>query len=355
MTEATLSATAFRTAWEHLDLGAMPIVLHVQDDPAPWSHLTELGLARGGELDPWLGAVFKLLAGPPRSADLRLGIGRSAVRALAASVDNTALAPGSPTARAVTVGGARAGTAGPVGGSGSANTATAWSAGSGTAGSVGGGGSANAASVGSARSLIAGSVSGSGSANAGSANAGSANAGSANAGSANAGSANTGSAGRAGSATAGSVGVSGSAIAGSGTAGSVGGAGSLIAGLVGGSGSANAGSAGSAEGGTAGSAVGSGSGVGRAAGGGGSLLAVLTRDVLTVCEVDGDLATALVGLLPRLPDGRVGAPDLRGQFGAAAIDRSGRRTRASDVVGFHGPTDPDVLRARVTALLDHLL
>ncbi|WP_051771542.1 hypothetical protein [Saccharothrix sp. NRRL B-16314] len=84
-------------------------------------------------------------------------------------------------------------------------------------------------------------------------------------------------------------------------------------------------------------------------------MAVLTRDVLTVCEVDGDLATALVGLLPRLPDGRVGAPDLRGQFGAAAIDRSGRRTRASDVVGFHGPTDPDVLRARVTALLDHLL
>lgn len=176
MTEATLSATAFRTAWEHLDLGAMPIVLHVQDDPAPWSHLAERGLARGGELDPWLGAVFKLLAGPPRSADLRLGIGRTAVRALAAPL-----------------------------------------------------------------------------------------------------------------------------------------------------------------------------------GGGGSVVAVLSQDVLTVGEVDVDLATALVGLLPRLPDGRVGAPDLRGQFGAAAIDRSGRRTRASDVVDFHGPADPDVLRARVTALVDHLL
>ncbi|WP_447009523.1 ESX secretion-associated protein EspG [Saccharothrix hoggarensis] len=173
MTNATLSATAFRTAWEHLDLGAMPIVLHVQDDPAPWSHLTAQGLARGGELDPWLGAAFKLIAYPPRSADLRLGIGRSAVRALAAS-----------------------------------------------------------------------------------------------------------------------------------------------------------------------------------AGGNGSVVAVLTRDLLTVREVAADLPTALVALLPRLPDGRVGGPDLRGQFGAAATDRGGRRRRAADVVDFHGPVDPDVLRARVAALLD---
>ncbi|MFE9744484.1 ESX secretion-associated protein EspG [Saccharothrix saharensis] len=172
MTTATLSATAFRTAWEHLDLGAMPIVLHVPDEPAPWSHLTAQGLARGGELDPWLGAAFKLIANPPRSADLRLGIGRAAVRALAAST------------------------------------------------------------------------------------------------------------------------------------------------------------------------------------GSGAVLAVLTRDLLTVREVEVDLATALVGLLPRLPDGLVGGPDLRGQFGAAAIDRSGRRRRAADVVDFHGPTDPDVLRKGITALLD---
>jgi hypothetical protein len=191
VTKATLSATAFRTAWEHLDLGAMPIVLHVQEEPAPWSHLTAPGLARGGELDPWLGAAFKLIAYPPRSADLRLGIGRSAVRALAASSANTSSANRSSTT----------------------------------------------ASTGST----------------------------------------------------------------------------------------------------------------------GSLLAVLTGDVLTVSEVDVDLATALVGLLPVLPDGRVGAPDLRGQFGAAAIDRSGRRTRAADVVDFHGPSDPDVLRARITALLDQLL
>ncbi|TQM82165.1 ESAT-6 protein secretion system EspG family protein [Saccharothrix saharensis] len=174
MTTATLSATAFRTAWEHLDLGAMPIVLHVPDEPAPWSHLTAQGLARGGELDPWLGAAFKLIAHPPRSADLRLGIGRAAVRALAAST------------------------------------------------------------------------------------------------------------------------------------------------------------------------------------GSGSVLAVLTRDLITVREVEVDLATALVGLLPKLPDGLVGGPDLRGQFGAAAIDRSGRRRRAADVVDFHGPTDPDVLRKGITALVDEV-
>jgi hypothetical protein len=175
VTTATLSATAFRTAWEHLDLGAMPIVLHVPDDPAPWSHLTARGLARGGELDPWLGAAFKLIAYPPRSADLRLGIGTAAVRALAAST------------------------------------------------------------------------------------------------------------------------------------------------------------------------------------GSGSVLAVLTRDLLTVREVDADLAAALVGLLPGLPDGLVGAPDLRGQFGAAAVDRTGRRRRAADVVDFHGPADPDVLRKRISALLDEFL
>jgi hypothetical protein len=175
VTKATLTATAFRTAWEHLDLGAMPIVLHVQDEPAPWSHLTAQGLARGGELDPWLGSAFKLIAYPPRSADLRLGMGRSAVRALAATT------------------------------------------------------------------------------------------------------------------------------------------------------------------------------------GTGSLLAVLARNLLTVREVDVDLATALVRLLPELPDGRVGGPELRGQFGAAAIDQSGRRRRATDVVDFHGPTDADVLRARITALLDEFL
>ncbi|WP_309109807.1 ESX secretion-associated protein EspG [Saccharothrix sp.] len=174
MTTATMSAAAFRTAWDHLDLGAMPIVLHVPDEPAPWHDLTAAGLARGAELDPWLGAAFKLLANPPRSADLRLGIGRSAVRALAASAGN------------------------------------------------------------------------------------------------------------------------------------------------------------------------------------GTVLAVLTGDVVTVRELESDLAAALVGLLPVLGGGHVGGADLRGRFGAAVLDADGNRRRASDVVDFHGPTDPTVLRSAVSALLDDL-
>ncbi|CAL9666755.1 hypothetical protein SUDANB95_07245 [Actinosynnema sp. ALI-1.44] len=174
MTTATMSAAAFRTAWDHLDLGAMPIVLHVADDPAPWTDLTVAGLARGAELDPWLGAAFKLLANPPRAADLRLGFGSTAVRALAASAGN------------------------------------------------------------------------------------------------------------------------------------------------------------------------------------GTVLAVLTGDVVSVRELASDLASALVGLLPVLGGGHVGGADLRGRFGAAVLDAEGHRRRAVDVVDFHGPTDPAALRSAVTALLDEL-
>ncbi|HWO66597.1 MAG TPA: ESX secretion-associated protein EspG [Umezawaea sp.] len=82
-----MSSTAYSAVWAHLDLGAMPIVLHVQHDPltrtAAWAELAELDLVRGNEVEPWLASAFKLLANPPRAADLRLGIGRSAVRALA--------------------------------------------------------------------------------------------------------------------------------------------------------------------------------------------------------------------------------------------------------------------------------
>ena len=84
----TMSSAAYQAAWHHLDLGAMPIVLHVEHDPltrpAAWAELSEVDLVRGDEVDPWLAAAFKLLASPPRAVDLRLGIGRSAVRALAA-------------------------------------------------------------------------------------------------------------------------------------------------------------------------------------------------------------------------------------------------------------------------------
>ncbi|GGP80660.1 ESX secretion-associated protein EspG [Saccharothrix coeruleofusca] len=174
MTTATFRAAAFRAVWQHLDLGAMPLVLHVEDAPAPWDELVRGGLARGGEVDPWLVGACKLLATPPRSADLRLGIGSSAVRALAASA------------------------------------------------------------------------------------------------------------------------------------------------------------------------------------GSGVVLAVLRGDAVTVRELPrADVPSALVGLLPREGD-RVGAAELRGRFGAAVLDASGRRRRAQDVVDFHGLVGADVLRARLAALLDGL-
>lgn len=172
---ATFTSAAYLVAWEHLELGAMPIVLHTQvdhlDHHAAWTELTGLGLAHGNELDPWLAAAFKLMANPPRAVDLRLGLGRSAVRALAVSA------------------------------------------------------------------------------------------------------------------------------------------------------------------------------------GSGGVLAVLAADQLTVRELGhADLAAVLVALVPVAPVD----PDLRGQFGAAAIDVNGRRRRAADVVDFHGPTPRAVLEARVVALLDEL-
>jgi hypothetical protein len=85
----TCSSAAFLAAWQHLDLGAMPIVLHVQHDSltrsTAWAELTELDLVQGNEIDAWLASAFKLLANPPRAVDLRLGIGRTGVRALAGS------------------------------------------------------------------------------------------------------------------------------------------------------------------------------------------------------------------------------------------------------------------------------
>jgi hypothetical protein len=88
-TQVTCSSAAFLAAWQHLDLGVMPIVLHVQHDSltrsTAWAELTELDLVQGNEIDPWFASAFKLVANPPRAADLRLGIGRRGVRALACS------------------------------------------------------------------------------------------------------------------------------------------------------------------------------------------------------------------------------------------------------------------------------
>ncbi|WP_447002251.1 ESX secretion-associated protein EspG [Saccharothrix isguenensis] len=85
----SLSVAAYLAAWEHLELGPMPIVLHVNGDEVDRSvgrkELTDLGVIAEGGLVSWLTAALELVADPPCSVDLRLGIGRSSVRALAAS------------------------------------------------------------------------------------------------------------------------------------------------------------------------------------------------------------------------------------------------------------------------------
>ncbi|MFF5094204.1 MULTISPECIES: ESX secretion-associated protein EspG [Actinosynnema] len=175
MTATTLEAPAFLAAWRHLDLGAMPLVLHVPGPAAPWADLVANGLAGATALDPWLADACALLAAPPRSVDLRLGYGSAAVRALAA--------PSGP----------------------------------------------------------------------------------------------------------------------------------------------------------------------------GALRAVLAHHAVTLAELPSpDLPAALVDLIPAHAGGRIGAPDLSGRIGAAALDADGRRRRAADVVDFHGPVHADVLLARATALLGGL-
>ncbi len=68
---AALTPSAFRAAWDHLDLGAMPIVLHV-----PESTVEPDGL------DPWLVKALHQLARPTLALDLRLGIGSTSTRAM---------------------------------------------------------------------------------------------------------------------------------------------------------------------------------------------------------------------------------------------------------------------------------
>jgi hypothetical protein len=68
---AALTPSAFRAAWDHLDLGAMPIVLHV-----PESTVEPDGL------DPWLAKALRQLARPSLALDLRLGIGSTSTRAM---------------------------------------------------------------------------------------------------------------------------------------------------------------------------------------------------------------------------------------------------------------------------------
>lgn len=67
-----LTPSAFRAAWDHLDLGAMPIVLHVPQS----AH------EHDGDIDPWLAKALEQLARPTLALDLRLGIGSTSTRAM---------------------------------------------------------------------------------------------------------------------------------------------------------------------------------------------------------------------------------------------------------------------------------
>lgn len=67
---AALTPSAFRAAWDHLDLGAMPIVLHVPPADEP------------DAVDPWLAKALEQLARPTLALDLRLGLGSTSTRAM---------------------------------------------------------------------------------------------------------------------------------------------------------------------------------------------------------------------------------------------------------------------------------
>jgi hypothetical protein len=88
VTEFTISASTFEVAWEHSDLGEMPIVIYVQ--PAgfyeweraevvrrAWEELERVGGARDGKHDEELTAMFEVLSTARRAVDARLALGRA--------------------------------------------------------------------------------------------------------------------------------------------------------------------------------------------------------------------------------------------------------------------------------------
>jgi hypothetical protein len=91
----TLSALEFDVLWEHLRLGAMPLVVKV---PSPgrtheerarlearaWADLEARGLGRPVEVNPDIEELLAILAKPAREVDVRAYAGRN-VRALAAA------------------------------------------------------------------------------------------------------------------------------------------------------------------------------------------------------------------------------------------------------------------------------
>src|SRR5437588_496831 len=80
----------------------MPIVLYVPPEGArsadrtrvrevAWTELRARELAEGDRLRPWFAEALRLLAGATWSVDIRFGIGRDAVRGLAAARDQQAV------------------------------------------------------------------------------------------------------------------------------------------------------------------------------------------------------------------------------------------------------------------------
>jgi hypothetical protein len=101
-TTVSLAVSAYQVAWEHLDAGPMPIVLYVPpegarpDDRAravdsAWAELRGRELAEGRRLRPWFADALRLLAEATVSVDVRFGIGRDAVRGLAAAREEAAV------------------------------------------------------------------------------------------------------------------------------------------------------------------------------------------------------------------------------------------------------------------------
>lgn len=97
----SLSALEFDVLWEHLDLGAMPLVVKV---PSPgktyeeraelvqqaWADMESRGIGRPVDIDPEVDHLLRLLAKPEREVDGRTYVERSA-RALAVSVGEDAV------------------------------------------------------------------------------------------------------------------------------------------------------------------------------------------------------------------------------------------------------------------------
>ncbi|GAB1512244.1 ESX secretion-associated protein EspG [Actinophytocola sp. KF-1] len=115
----TLSALEFDVLWEHLRLGALPLVVKV---PSPgktyeeraeietrvWADLEARGLGRPVDVNPDIAELLTVLARPEREVDVRAYVGRN-VRVLAASAGETAaiceLSEGSVTLRSASASG----------------------------------------------------------------------------------------------------------------------------------------------------------------------------------------------------------------------------------------------------------